>query len=190
MAGCSYHHSVLLCSDGSLFSCGRNDCGQLGHGDFIDKKTPHIVPPLPLEESPKEPPSEPSFKEHSSKEPSASERRIIGLSCGQFHTVLLDINGLTYSCGKNDYGQLCMEGSENIKNFTYTIGAADKVNFYIYKYIYIYLYMYVCVYVHISIYRNTYRYIYTYIHIYIYICTYIFTYIFIHTYIFIFIGEG
>jgi RCC1 and BTB domain-containing protein len=126
MAACSYHHSVLLCSDGSLFSCGRNDCGQLGHGDFIDKKTPHIVPPLLSEESPKEPSSEPSFKEHSSKEASGSERRIIGLSCGQFHTVLLDINGLTYSCGKNDYGQLCMEGPENMKNFTQTIGSADK----------------------------------------------------------------
>ena len=42
-AASSYHHSSFLCDDGSLFSVGRNDCGQLGQGDCIDKKLPKQV---------------------------------------------------------------------------------------------------------------------------------------------------
>jgi alpha-tubulin suppressor-like RCC1 family protein len=30
LAACSYHHSIVACSDGTVFSFGRNDCGQLG----------------------------------------------------------------------------------------------------------------------------------------------------------------
>lgn len=30
MAACSYHHSIVACTDGAVFSFGRNDCGQLG----------------------------------------------------------------------------------------------------------------------------------------------------------------
>ena len=52
----------MLCSDGSLYSCGRNDSGQLGHGDMVDKKTPQSVLNYP--------------------------RGIFSISCGQFHTVL------------------------------------------------------------------------------------------------------
>ena len=42
-AACSYHHSIILCSDGSVYSFGRNDSGQLGHGDLIDKKVIIII---------------------------------------------------------------------------------------------------------------------------------------------------
>jgi hypothetical protein len=31
LAACSYHHSIVTCVDGSVFSFGRNDCGQLGN---------------------------------------------------------------------------------------------------------------------------------------------------------------
>lgn len=43
VAACSYHHSIVMCADGSMFSFGRNDSGQLGHGDLVDKKTPHLI---------------------------------------------------------------------------------------------------------------------------------------------------
>ena len=99
-AACSYHHSVLLCSDGSLYSCGRNDCGQLGHGDTVDKKTPHQVTSLGA----------------------TTDGKISEISCGQFHTVMLTSGGVAYSCGKNDYGQTCLEGSESTKLFTKTLG--------------------------------------------------------------------
>ena len=88
----SYHHSLILCSDGGLFSFGRNDCGQLGHGDSIDKKTPQLVA-----NSPKE---------------------VVTMSCGQFHTILSVGSGAAYACGKNDYGQLGLDVTEVVRIFT------------------------------------------------------------------------
>jgi len=92
LAGCSYHHSVFLCSDGTVFSCGRNDSGQLGHGDTVDKKTPQAILSAP--------------------------RQILSISCGQFHTVLSTSLGQVFVCGKNDYGQLGIESTNNVKVFT------------------------------------------------------------------------
>ena len=92
LAACSYHHSIMLCADGAVFTCGRNDCGQLGLGDMADKKVPQLVPNAP--------------------------RDVTGLSCGQYHTVLLTESGIAYLCGKNDYGQLGLEGFDNVKVFT------------------------------------------------------------------------
>jgi len=82
----------MLCADGSLFSCGRNDCGQLGHGDTIDKKIPQSV--------------------------MNCSRNISSISCGQFHTVAATTAGVVYVCGKNDYGQLSLESANNVKTFT------------------------------------------------------------------------
>jgi len=88
----SYHHSVILCADGSLFSVGRNDCGQLGHGDSIDKKIPQQVM-------------------------NAAED-ITSISCGQFHTVFGTASGSAYACGKNDYGQLGLDNTDVARVFT------------------------------------------------------------------------
>ena len=94
---------MLLCSDGSLFSCGRNDCGQLGHGDTIDKKTPYQVLSL-----------------------GTADGKISQISCGQFHTVMLTTGGVAFACGKNDYGQTCLESPENCKTFTRTLGQSPN----------------------------------------------------------------
>ena len=101
-AACSYHHSFMLCSDGSLYSCGRNDSGQLGHGDFVDKKTPQCLNNAPA--------------------------NISSLSCGQFHSVCSTSSGVAYACGKNDYGQLGIENSPTVKLFT-PIGVHNDVEF-------------------------------------------------------------
>lgn len=89
LAACSYHHSLFLCSDGALFACGRNDSGQLGHGDTVDKKTPQAILSAP--------------------------RHIVSLSCGQFHTAVSTVQGAVYVCGKNDYGQLGLESTQTVK---------------------------------------------------------------------------
>lgn len=91
-ATCSYHHSILLCADGSLFSCGRNDFGQLGHGDVTDRRTPQLVEPPILD--------------------------IQQISCGQFHSTILTKQNVVYICGKNDYGQLGFEGTDSVRVFT------------------------------------------------------------------------
>jgi hypothetical protein len=83
---------VLLCSDGTVFSCGRNDSGQLGHGDTVDKKIPHPVTSCP--------------------------RKISSISCGQFHTVVSTAVGQVYVCGKNDYSQLGIENTSAVKVLT------------------------------------------------------------------------
>ena len=103
LAACSYHHSVMLCADGALFSCGRNDVGQLGHGDTIDKKSPQQVQSIGH----------------------ARDGAITGISCGQFHTVVIAASGAAYAAGKNDYGQIGLDGPDSVKVFTKIPGAPD-----------------------------------------------------------------
>eukprot|EP01041_Mallomonas_annulata_P001258 gene1258-2435_t len=99
-AACSYHHSVVLTTDGAIYTFGRNDCGQLGHGDNIDRKTPHLVTNHP--------------------------KNVLALSCGQFHSVIVTKTGTVFSCGKNDYGQLGLEGIELAKTYTKVFGAPES----------------------------------------------------------------
>eukprot|EP00961_Rhodomonas_salina_P273308 3692893-Rhodomonas_salina.1 len=35
---CGEHHTLAVCQDGTLWSWGRNDCGQLGHGNTKENK--------------------------------------------------------------------------------------------------------------------------------------------------------
>jgi len=72
LAACSYHHSIVLCADGALFSFGRNDSGQLGHGDSVDKKVPHLVQTAP--------------------------KGVVSVSCGQFHSILVTKSGTILYC--------------------------------------------------------------------------------------------
>jgi RCC1 and BTB domain-containing protein len=99
-AASSYHHSLILCDDGSLFSVGRNDCGQLGHGDSVDKKVP-VLAAMPEGE------------------------QVVTMSCGQFHSVLGCASGAAFACGKNDYGQVGLDTTENTKVLTKLPAFAD-----------------------------------------------------------------
>ena len=45
----SQHHTIAIKSDGTLVAWGRNNCGQLGDGSFIDRYYPVQVVPIPLE---------------------------------------------------------------------------------------------------------------------------------------------
>jgi len=85
---CSYYHSILSCMDGSVLSVGRNDFGQLGHGDTSDRKTPRLIDSL-------------------------KGMRTTGLACGQYHTCITTTDGHVLTCGKNDYGQLGIDSSES-----------------------------------------------------------------------------
>eukprot|EP01035_Chromulina_nebulosa_P017384 gene17384-22933_t len=89
MASCSYHHSFFLCSDNSIYSCGRNDSGQLGLGDCTDRKTPQLVTS------------------------NITQHTINSMSCGQYHSMLLTSNNKVFVCGKNDYGQLGLDNVDS-----------------------------------------------------------------------------
>ena len=89
---CSYHHSLVICSDGSAYSFGRNDSGQLGLGDYLDRKQPTLIESI-----------------------DTSARKA---ACGQFHSIMLNEVGEVLSCGKNDYGQLALTKRDVSHTFT------------------------------------------------------------------------
>lgn len=86
IVSCSYHHTLVSC-EGETYSFGRNDYGQLGHGDTGDKREPAIINAL-------------------------NGKAIISMACGQYHSVVVT-NQAVYSFGKNDYGQLGLESADS-----------------------------------------------------------------------------
>lgn len=88
---CSYHHTVVACQELEVFSFGRNDFGQLGHGDSIDRKTPELIAAL-------------------------SGEVVISVACGQYHTCIARKDAPMLACGKNDYGQLGFTDSDSVNS--------------------------------------------------------------------------
>ncbi|KAL4115725.1 hypothetical protein PRIC2_012731 [Phytophthora ramorum] len=93
LVSCSYYHTVMACEeDGSgqqfLYTFGRNDYGQLGHNDSIDRKVPQHVEAL-------------------------NDQHIVSVACGQYHTMVVTATGKAFAFGKNDYGQLGVDSMEN-----------------------------------------------------------------------------
>eukprot|EP00639_Heterosigma_akashiwo_P004180 CAMPEP_0194582040 /NCGR_PEP_ID=MMETSP0292-20121207/15322_1 /TAXON_ID=39354 /ORGANISM="Heterosigma akashiwo, Strain CCMP2393" /LENGTH=441 /DNA_ID=CAMNT_0039436025 /DNA_START=270 /DNA_END=1592 /DNA_ORIENTATION=+ len=86
---CSYYHSVVATDLDQLFAFGRNDFGQLGLGDRDDRAAPTEVEAL-----------------------GGGGRACSALACGQYHTVVALEGGGAFGFGKNDYGQIGMEGHD------------------------------------------------------------------------------
>jgi len=72
------YHSLIVCEDGSLFSVGLNNFGQLALGDHSDRVTAEKVSLPP----------------------------IIDAGAGEHHTILLGQDGQVYAAGRGDSGQL------------------------------------------------------------------------------------
>lgn len=71
-------HSVAIDSNGHVYTCGRNDCGQLGLGDYAQRSTfTHVT---------------------------ALQTRITHVECGDQFTLFLDEQGKLFACGKNENG--------------------------------------------------------------------------------------
>ena len=84
---CGLHHTITLSDDGTVYSFGRNNEGQLGLGHNNNVSLPTLIPNLPI---------------------------INMISCGSNFTVCVDHEGFIWSFGKNDFGQL---GTGNKTNF-------------------------------------------------------------------------
>ncbi|KAJ6227803.1 regulator of chromosome condensation protein [Anaeramoeba flamelloides] len=78
---CGSQHTVLLCSNGQVYSWGQCSDGQLGHGDTKFVKYPQVIEKL-------------------------RDENVYQISCGQHHTAVVTIDGRLFTFGLNDCGQL------------------------------------------------------------------------------------
>ncbi|XP_077644322.1 protein RCC2 [Lonchura striata] len=74
-------HSLLITAEGRLWSWGRNEKGQLGHGD-----TKRVEAPRPIE--------------------ALGGEAIVAAACGRNHTLALTESGSVFAFGENKLGQL------------------------------------------------------------------------------------
>lgn len=74
-------HNLLITAEGKLWSWGRNEKGQLGHGDTKRIEAPKLVEAL-------------------------GDQVVVGAACGRNHTLALTEGGTAYSFGENKLGQL------------------------------------------------------------------------------------
>jgi len=88
------HHSVALCSDGTVWTWGTNTDGQLGNNTPINQSQ-----------------SRPTQVISSNATGFLSE--IVAISAGAYHTLALTKNGTVLAWGKNDTGQLGL-GSDTV----------------------------------------------------------------------------
>ncbi|EDL97354.1 rCG61079, isoform CRA_c [Rattus norvegicus] len=83
--GCGLRHTVFVLDDGTVYTCGCNDLGQLGHEK--SRKKPEQVVAL-------------------------DAQNIVAVSCGEAHTLALNDKGQVYAWGLDSDGQLGLQGSE------------------------------------------------------------------------------
>ena len=98
---CGGYHTFILKNDGTLWSCGRNEDGQLGLRDNGHRNTFTQV--------------------------TTNANDIKEIYCGWGHTFILKNDGTLWSTGNNYYGQLCL-GDVNYRNtFTQITTNVDDI---------------------------------------------------------------
>eukprot|EP00897_Mesotaenium_endlicherianum_P001866 jgi/Mesen1/1707/ME000138S00570 len=80
-AGSASSHCIALDDQGRCYTWGRNENGQLGHGDIEDRHSPTIVAAL-------------------------SKQKVVHAAGGRHHTTVVLSDGSAYSWGANKHGQL------------------------------------------------------------------------------------
>ncbi|KAL3640954.1 hypothetical protein CASFOL_015922 [Castilleja foliolosa] len=87
-SGCVSCHCVALDVDGRCYTWGRNEKGQLGHGDKIQRDRPTIVSEL-------------------------SKYKVVRAGAGRSHSVVVTDDGLSFAFGWNKHGQLGIGSAKN-----------------------------------------------------------------------------
>ncbi|TDH65060.1 uncharacterized protein CCR75_002142 [Bremia lactucae] len=80
MVACGLYHTIICTAAGGLYACGKNDYGQLGMGHNRLLKVATFV--------------------------SLPNEKVCFVACGYYHSMVVTTDGRTFSCGRNDYGQL------------------------------------------------------------------------------------
>ena len=138
MAACGEYHTITLSNDGTLYSFGKNTQGQLGLGHNKDVSLPTPIPNLPrisliscgfnftvcvdCEGFMW------SFGENNSGQLGTGNKTIfkfnvpqkiedippvLSVSCGFSHTLIITTDNNLWSCGNNNFGQLCLGSTGN-----------------------------------------------------------------------------
>ncbi|CAN7021588.1 unnamed protein product, partial [Brassica rapa subsp. trilocularis] len=81
-------HCVTLDVEGRCYTWGRNEKGQLGHGDMIQRDRPTVVSGL-------------------------SKHKIVKAGAGRSHTVVVSDDGRSFAFGLNKHGQLGLGTAKN-----------------------------------------------------------------------------
>ncbi|CAF2084410.1 unnamed protein product [Brassica napus] len=81
-------HCVALDVEGRCYTWGRNEKGQLGHGDMIQRDRPTVVSGL-------------------------SKHKIVKAGAGRSHTVVVSDDGRSFAFGLNKHGQLGLGTAKN-----------------------------------------------------------------------------
>ncbi|KAJ8476942.1 hypothetical protein OPV22_020669 [Ensete ventricosum] len=81
LVACGWRHTITVSSSGNLYTYGWSKYGQLGHGDFEDHLSPHLLEAL-------------------------KDSCISQISGGWRHTMALTSDGRLYGWGWNKFGQL------------------------------------------------------------------------------------
>ena len=87
---CGEGHTVALTSEGEVFTWGGGSMGQLGLGDYLRQSLPVRVSNL-------------------------DGKRIRGISCGKRHSAAVSEEGVLFTWGSNEYGQLGRSASTSVK---------------------------------------------------------------------------
>ena len=82
---CGYYHTMMIDLDNNVWAFGRNECGQLG--------LPLDTCPLDNHPNRNTPIQIPNIKAKS-------------ISCGKYHTIMIDFNNNVWAFGHNRFGQL------------------------------------------------------------------------------------
>ena len=98
---CGKNHTFMLKNDGTLWSCGRNEDGQLGLGDSNHRNTFAQV--------------------------TINADDIKEIYCGDYHTFILKNDGTLWGAGYNGYGQLGLGDSNNRTTFTQITTNTDDI---------------------------------------------------------------
>ena len=89
---CGYYHTFILKNDGTLWTCGGNEYGQLGLGDTNNRNIFTQV--------------------------TTNANDIKSVYCGGYHTLILKNDGTLWGCGCNDCGRLGLGDNTNRTIFT------------------------------------------------------------------------
>jgi len=97
---CGYYHMAILLNDGTVWTCGRNNLGQLGQNDLTNRST--VVSVLGI------------------------SSQAIAVACGIYHTAILLNNGTVRVCGFNSFGQLGQNDLTNRSTVVSVLGISSQ----------------------------------------------------------------